>query len=139
MRKLSIMSSLLALCLSSANVLAIQPLSLPDDNPVTFSLASMPNGLVDGTFSIHLRNWAVNFDASGPVMNVGNYGLVGSLNELNDFIHNSTINGQHMYYFGVDLQIQLVCKNNARVRYQYDATFVRTKGQVSLQPPADCA
>lgn len=138
MKKIFIAGSCLLLGLLISNVDANSASDLPD-NPATFSLASMPNGLANGTFSIGMTFVGGNYSSSGPVNNQDNrYGLVGSLRDLNEEIHDGTYNGQPIYYFGLNLSVTLTCKNHTSVTYRYDATDVRTKGAISLQPPANC-
>ena len=116
-----------------------QSLSGYSDNPITFSLASMPNGLARGTFDINMHDVGGYYNSSGPVNNQDNrYGLMGSLNDVNESIHEDTYNGEHIYNFGLSLDITLICSNQASVTYRYDATDVRTKGSIILQPPANC-
>lgn len=115
--------------------------AIAQDNPIQFSLEKpLKPGLENGTFNITLSNVAAHYLASGPVINVWPYGLIGSLNELNNCIkRNCTYNGKPLYYFGTDLSIVLTCHNNASISYRYDASDVRLSGPVVLKTPAGCA
>ena len=95
-------------------------------------LPNMPEGLSKGTFSISCTYNQGHYSSEGPVINWGNYGLIGSLNDLNNLVKDKDTDN-------FNVGIRLSCQNKASAAYQFNTAQLKAAGQIVLELPKNCA
>ncbi|MDI9819115.1 MULTISPECIES: hypothetical protein [unclassified Legionella] len=108
-------------------------------NAATLILPAMTDGLTNGYFSIQcsysyksIPGSYSRYSNEGPVINYGNYGLSGSLAEINTVVADKDSTDIH-------LNIRLICRNNASIAYQFDDSRLKAIGDILLELPQHCA
>ena len=101
-------------------------------NAAQLSVASMPDGLKNGYFSINCTYTNGYFAAEGPVTNWGNYGLQGSINSINGLLADKDLSN-------FKLRVRLYCQNNSSANYFFDSTQLKEDGNILINPPENCA